>query len=230
MKTPRISLKIENPCNENWLGMTEAQQGRFCSSCSKNVVDFSILSDKEIIKMIEKSTGQLCGRFKRTQLNRVIINSKTPRSYQVVYRLLTSLILIPVPAMVLAYNKPKVEAFSPILADKINASLTSNDQDPTIKKKLIFSGKVLGNDDQLPVIGATITIKGTGIKTTTDKNGNFSIQVPEDFKSRKVTFVISTIGYEVIELSFKGDHLPLKEKIMLDSASMILGWITPVTE
>jgi len=230
MKTPRISLKIENPCNENWLGMTEAQQGRFCSSCSKNVVDFSILSDKEIIKMIEKSTGQLCGRFKRTQLNRVIINSKTPRSYQVVYRLLTSLILIPVPALVLAWNKPKVEILSPMLADKINASLTSNDPDPKISQKLIFSGKVLGKDDHLPVLGATIIIKGTYIKTTTDKNGNFSIQVPEDFKSRKITFVISFIGYAVIERNIKKEKLPIKETVILELYSMMLGQVAIVTE
>jgi hypothetical protein len=230
MKTPRITLKIENPCNENWSGMTEVQQGRFCSSCSKNVVDFSILSDKEIIKVIESLTGQLCGRLKKTQLNRVLINNTTPISYQVVYRLLTSLILIPVPALVLAYNKPNVEILSPMLADKMNDSLTSNDQDPKINQKLVFSGKVLGNDDHLPVLGATITIKGTGIKTTTDEDGNFSIRVPKDFKSRKVTFVISSIGYEVIERNIKREHLPRKETVILDSASMMLGGIAMIVD
>jgi hypothetical protein len=66
-----IIIKIPNPCHEDWNRMTEREKGRFCSSCSKTVIDMSILTDNEIISNV-KSDKDICGRFKSNQLNRDI--------------------------------------------------------------------------------------------------------------------------------------------------------------
>jgi hypothetical protein len=55
------------------------------------------------------------------------------------------------------------------------------------------SGKVVGSDDNLPITGATIKIAGTSIGTTTDANGNYSLQLPHDAQN----LVCSFIGYGV---------------------------------
>ncbi|HZY37267.1 MAG TPA: DUF4139 domain-containing protein [Mucilaginibacter sp.] len=57
------------------------------------------------------------------------------------------------------------------------------------------TGKVTGADDKLPVIGASIRIKGTSIGAVSDVNGNYSLQMP----SGSQTLVVSYIGYVTLE-------------------------------
>ncbi len=69
----KFQLSIPEPCHEDWNKMTTVDKGRFCASCQKNVVDFSMMSDHEIAQFFKKpSTGSVCGRFMEGQLNRDI--------------------------------------------------------------------------------------------------------------------------------------------------------------
>ncbi|MBL0155069.1 MAG: carboxypeptidase-like regulatory domain-containing protein [Chitinophagaceae bacterium] len=69
----KIQLNISEPCHENWEAMTPDDKGRFCASCQKQVVDFSVMSDREIAQFFKKpSTGSVCGRFMSDQLDRPI--------------------------------------------------------------------------------------------------------------------------------------------------------------
>jgi Secretion system C-terminal sorting domain len=69
----KIQLNIASPCHENWDAMTPVQQGKFCGSCQKQVVDFSAMSDRQIAEFFKKpSTGSVCGRFMTDQLDRAI--------------------------------------------------------------------------------------------------------------------------------------------------------------
>ncbi len=54
------------------------------------------------------------------------------------------------------------------------------------------NGKVVDDSDGTPVIGATISVKGTHLGTVTDADGNFSITLPQG--SRQL--IISFIGYQ----------------------------------
>ncbi len=69
----KFQLSIPEPCHENWDEMTPVDKGRFCASCQKEVVDFSLMSDREIAQFFKKpSKGSLCGRFMQDQLHRDI--------------------------------------------------------------------------------------------------------------------------------------------------------------
>jgi hypothetical protein len=48
------------------------EKGRFCLSCSKTVVDFSAMSDKQLYDYFNNYTGNTCGRLTDDQLNRNI--------------------------------------------------------------------------------------------------------------------------------------------------------------
>jgi TonB-dependent SusC/RagA subfamily outer membrane receptor len=63
--------------------------------------------------------------------------------------------------------------------------------DPTI----MVSGKVL-TEQQEPLIGATVIIKGTNMGTITDLEGNYSIRVPDDC----ATLVFNYVGLKAEEL------------------------------
>lgn len=69
----KLQLTIPKPCHENWDAMTPVQQGKFCGSCEKQVVDFSDMSDRQVAEFFKKpSTGSVCGRFMSDQLDRSI--------------------------------------------------------------------------------------------------------------------------------------------------------------
>lgn len=65
-----MKISIPKPCNENWNDMTPEQQGAFCKVCAKVVVDFSSMSDEEVIGYFEqKREEKTCGRFRASQLS-----------------------------------------------------------------------------------------------------------------------------------------------------------------
>ncbi len=65
-------LRIPEPCREDWNKMTPKDQGRFCSSCSKTVVDFTVMDENEIQKFLKSNQGtKLCGHARKSQLDRI---------------------------------------------------------------------------------------------------------------------------------------------------------------
>jgi len=61
------------------------------------------------------------------------------------------------------------------------------------------SGKVIGSDDKLPVVGASVRIKGTNTGAVTDVNGNFTLAL-----SPGNVLVVSYIGYVTQEVTVRG--------------------------
>lgn len=51
------------------------------------------------------------------------------------------------------------------------------------------TGTVISAEDNEPIIGASIVVKGTTIGTVTDFNGAFSLDVPSSAKTLVVSFV-----------------------------------------
>ena len=68
------SIKIPEPCHEGWNTMSPKDKGRFCSSCSKTVVDFTKMDTLEIQDyLIQNKDQRICGHIKQTQLDSINI-------------------------------------------------------------------------------------------------------------------------------------------------------------
>ncbi len=66
-----VQFTIPEPCNVPWDGMTPVDSGRrHCASCDKVIVDFSKMSDDELMLYFRHSKGKVCGRFDNRQLDR----------------------------------------------------------------------------------------------------------------------------------------------------------------
>ena len=65
-------------------------------------------------------------------------------------------------------------------------------------------GKVISSEDNLPLPGASVVIKGTNIGAVTDVSGNFRITLPE---ADKKTLLAAYIGMESKEFQATGDSL-----------------------
>ena len=63
---------------------------------------------------------------------------------------------------------------------------------------VVVRGKIIAKDDNEPIIGASVMLKGTELGMETDFDGNFAIRVPKDSQ-----LVIIYVGYEDYEYEVK---------------------------
>jgi len=71
-----LQLHIAEPCHEDWNKMITTDQGRYCQSCCKQVVDFTTMSDAQIMKYLSNTAQKTCGRFASEQLDRPLQKNK----------------------------------------------------------------------------------------------------------------------------------------------------------
>lgn len=201
-----IQIHIPEPCHESWHNMTPKEQGRFCGSCQKIVVDFSVMSDKELLDYISNASQNICGRFAPDQLNKDIkaTENKKRFSWAYVWNVLLATFLF---TESYAQGKPTLK--KPVTKTK-----------PVIKKKPVvqpvdllptmgaiafvepdqlelspareISGIVLDNVSNQPLQGASVYVKGIGAGTVSDSMGNFHLRVKYGD-----TVIISYVGYHM---------------------------------
>jgi TonB family protein len=87
---------------------------------------------------------------------------------------------------------------------------------------IVIKGKIISSEDDLPVPGATINIKGTTIGTITDAGGNFHLSIPDNTNNQ---LVASFIGMESREFRPKHDTVL---NITLNASSLALNEVVVV--
>lgn len=88
----QIQLSIPIPCNEDWNKMTTEEQGRHCAVCNKTVIDFTSMSDEEIIQYFSEPKGKTCGRILSDKL--VVKSSRLSRKIKLFLYSLASVFLL----------------------------------------------------------------------------------------------------------------------------------------
>src|SRR3989344_7149243 len=67
-------LSIKEPCHQGWENMSVSEKGKFCSSCKKQVHDFSNSTIDEIKKAYSESEDGLCGHVPAKLLQEQYVN------------------------------------------------------------------------------------------------------------------------------------------------------------
>jgi hypothetical protein len=214
----QIQIEIPKPCHENWDTMSPEQKGKFCGVCSKTVVDFSLMGDGQILETLRKTTNGVCGRFNADQLERPLVKPLQPKWYMhgMWKYVLSSFMLFKV-ANIKAQVKPEITNCNnqnrynnPKLMGKIAMPLTE-------KNKLV-KGTVVNTNGKI-LEGIMVQIAGTGIGTSTDKKGNFIINVRKNQQLE-----IFALGYKTLVVTPKtnvANRIVLHED--LDNDRLIMG-------
>jgi carboxypeptidase-like protein len=199
----QTSIYIPQPCHEDWNKMTLTQQGKFCSACNKQVVDFSLMSDNQILNFLSNQPGKLCGRFDAEQLQRPLVETKIKKKKSWWMAL----------TMPLLFLFDKSEAQQVYINDDsiINVKATKNsllrivnDLEYYPTKDISIKGKVIDENNQ-PVPFATITEKGKKNAVAANADGYFSIVIEKN--NSEVTLTVSAVGLETTdqEINFSQD-------------------------
>ncbi|WP_460582700.1 hypothetical protein [Hymenobacter arcticus] len=73
-----LAIQIPQPCAESWDAMTPTTAGRHCAACAKTVVDFTTYTDGELAAYVSQHSQLPCGRFRESQLGRVLRPAAMP--------------------------------------------------------------------------------------------------------------------------------------------------------
>jgi len=214
MKNSAIQLSIPEPCHEKWSEMTPKEQGRFCKSCEKILVDFTVMSDQDLINYFQTYNGKLCSRFRKDQMDRSIKplpSLSFSRNYAASGLLAAGLLLggtaeaqiNPIKGKIAVEQDIDSECEISILVDndvdECNLSVLVNEEEIVIENStIIIKGKILEQYSNTPIIGANICIENTSIGTVSDVNGNYELEVPKDLQDQIIRVRVSYFGYEDI--------------------------------
>ena len=224
------SLHIPTPCNEDWNKMTPTAIGKFCDGCSKQVIDFSMMSDQQILNYISQQPGKLCGRFSPDQLARPLVETKMSRkrSWWLAMALPFTLLFQKSFGQTKSKHiKQQMQTFakpSPLTGDVevMGAPLMINNNKKPVQK-IKINGTVrdeFGN----AVAAASVMIKGTSQGVLTDSTGRFSLDIESPDSS--VTIVAFYIGYEMVEKQIIASSSDSIINLTLTTAEATLGAVT----
>ncbi len=108
------------------------------------------------------------------------------------------------------YPSVQTEDFSPSKKMDMAKSKAAVAAQPSARAKSMemktVTGKVMSSEDQEPIPGANIILKGTATGVVSDINGDFVMEVPKETPD---TLVISSVGYNA-------EKVPVKDKEKFD--------------
>ena len=222
----KLQLQIPEPCHEDWNKMTPLDKGRFCDSCQKAVIDFTRMSDTQLIAFFKKpTTGSVCGRFHNDQLERDIAFPRK-RIPWFKYMLQICLPFFVANAKAISQGKPAIklsETAETCIKPDTNAKLIMVGQLAPPKLALSpiknrLQGRVVDEEGN-SIPHASVFIKDSKKGVNCDARGYFSIKVNP--KEKFVTLVTSSIGYETNEKTISNNAGSINE-IVLKSEPIVL--------
>lgn len=189
---PIKSISIPTPCHQDWQQMIPVTQGRHCQSCSKTVIDFTGMSNAEVIAYLAMHKNT-CGRIDDTQLAGINYQLQAEDNRQFTWKglLAAASISMLFPAMDVraqtsANNVPLPYASAP------SGKLTGGNKAGSVT----VEGRVTGMEDGQAIPGVSIMVKGTSTGTQTATDGSFKLKKLNSAD----TLRISSVGYKSVEI------------------------------
>ena len=208
-----FKLLIPKPCHERWENFTPTNNGGFCSSCQKNVIDFTKLSESQLIAFFKDHSANnqsFCGRFRDDQLQKNYdINAWFPEwhieaktlSYEVPVFRTQKQIKLPVIQRMKAVRNLTMAVLTFVFVEQGYAQTRH------------LTGQVVDSEG-LAIPGVNILVKGTERGVASDDNGKYELIVND-----QDTLIYSFIGYKADTLS----AIEVKPLVKMEEDVMGLG-------
>lgn len=182
-----INLSIASPCHQNWDKMDSSTQGRFCNSCEKQVVDFTTMTDGEVLSFLKLNASKsMCGRMAADQVSRPIYKNPLTKNKKWYWPAVAFFFLM--------FGKSsKAQNITGEIA-VTEQPAKKNIQEPFpveavgLMEKAI-SVKVL-NKDGVGIAGAVIELKNSGKTFATGKDGTVAFLITD----KDLSFTVKNPG------------------------------------
>lgn len=186
-----FTLAVKEPCKENFSNFSKTEKGGFCQSCEKEVIDFTKLSDPELIKHLS-SNKNTCGMFKTSQLKTYETNALHTMNNSILHKGIAMMgfsLLALCATNVRAQEIVNTETPIEITSSNIMGDISYVE---TVQEKYTVTGSIVDEANE-PLPGVNVVLKGTAVGTQTDFDGKF--EFPQQLAENDI-LVFSFIGYE----------------------------------
>lgn len=222
----RIQISIPKPCESNINTMSVSQNGYFCDSCQKEVVDFRNFSNEEIQNyFLNVGNKKVCGAFRTTQIT--LPNYKSPNWFWGTFSKISFFIFLMLQKL---ETEAQTQTKQPTIQTEIKNIKPKTFESDSTAFEITISGVVLAaNDEQSmgvikgdPIIGATIMFENTKIGTTADKDGRFILKIkPNNSLNLKISFA----GFENKNILIDPKKSFQSISVFLHSDLIVLGGV-----
>lgn len=209
----KIHLSIPTLCHEKWNEMTPQEQGRFCGNCQTTVVDFTTMSDSEVLNYFKKNQGNTCGRFAKKQVDKTYVQPQPSWTPAWMKAGILASGLLTANGLAAQSNSPKETT---IQIDK-DSQVTDN-QTSESGNNIIIKG-TLTDENKEPLLFASVTFADTTFGTTTDFDGHYELEIP-DYLLNEEEWILefSYIGFAVETVVVKNNQQQVIHKdVAIDS-------------
>lgn len=195
MKTT-FSISVKKPCTERFEEFIKTAKGGFCTSCEKEVIDFTEMSQTELMDSLCTTSASTYGRFKNSQIDSYQNNVdtiKNPKFLTTGIGTMSFLLLV-----FCAVSNMTAQQTSDLKTNQqteIGTTQKSEFIGGTIQESYTVNGTVV-DEDNLPLAGVNVVLKGTADGITTDFYGKF--EYPKTLEIGNV-LIFSYIGYDTKE-------------------------------
>ena len=204
------SIDIPKKCHQFWSDMSPINEGRHCENCNKAVINFTAMTDSEIINYLSRNDN-VCGRFINNQIDQLNQNIITPKKHLAFFKNYKFAALL---AGIMIFNKTEAKPkepqqfmqFKPIIKSSVNTI----DSTQYIKVRGIVTDENGGR-----IQGANVSIRGTNLATITNSKGYFELTVLQDANYQ---LEFKFIGHQTIDVPVLPDkkskyRITLKDQV-----------------
>jgi hypothetical protein len=226
-------IDVKAPCTESWEEMSGNDQVRFCSHCTKNVVDLSAYTRARAEKLVRDSNGGLCVRYRKDERGRVI--TAPPKFTQIKRQ---AKIAAGVLAATLSVGSAAYSQGQPISPkDRVSAEQIGPKKTPSTRAGFTVSGSVVDQVGALIPDADIVLIRQPEIRmfTRTSHEGTFKfdnveageyqIEVTRDYFKKLVIENVRVLGnfrftdnlvLDVVDGAVVGELIITEEPLVCD--------------
>lgn len=210
----KINISIPKPCTEDWDNMTQTEQGKHCASCNKVVIDFTKMTDSEMVKYLIAHKGKkLCGNFYHTQIN-ITLSYIEPRKSTHWPAIAAMLIAGVFQLSNTAWGQKTQGQIKIYDASLANEKYPLGDKETEPESDSLTSYKIVvldvGTKKVLP--NTIIEIDSLGVFVT-DAKGQVELQINLNKIPDTITIQFSSPSHETLRLTFTKNKLTLSQKL-----------------
>jgi len=215
----KINILIDKPCSENFKTFKKTDEGGFCNSCKKTVVDFTKMSNQEIFKYFSNEKNKTCGLFLESQLksySNPSLSSNRTKSTSFASSLF-GLSLVSLLSLTNVYSQEKTNTNT--IVKEENSATKKDKNSAELNEKFTVSGIV--SDKIGPLPGANIYLKNYNISTQTDIDGKFTF--PKQLEVGDI-LLVTYIGYKEkeIKVTRENQSIIMNYTIKLDNCQIVM--------
>ncbi|MGH1384485.1 hypothetical protein [Kordia sp.] len=224
-------LKLNKACSEQWDNMKPNEKGSFCDTCSKNVIDFTQLSQLEISEKIKNTKGEICARLTKQQLETPLIDLEIQKKYKLPYSNIAASIVLASTMAVSTTSCAQNEKAPTEFVKTTNSNSKLNSKEKISRPKatapasfVTFKGIVKSEENGILIANAKITLVTVQKMFTAHslEDGTFSMEIPaeliDDDNVIRVSYdpVTTEDGKRNLRLYSTEDYILSKKEVTSD--------------